>query len=666
MKLIQSLITTVLLFVGLTAWGQTFSESRSVSGYVITDELSNSLILHWNTTPNTTQFNIYKRGINSTVWGTPIATVAADVVSYTDTDVEKYTIYEYAIERITNTDDRFKPGNIYGYSYLSASIEAPAIHNRGAIWVITTKLISDSLDTEITQLESDLAADGWNVYMHSLAENVSVGDVKSFITEKQSTIGCDAVYFLGHVPVPYSGVFCDDASYPVPPDGHAETDPNSHCGAWPADVYYGDISGSWTDTEASLRAKRAENNNEIGDGKFDQILIPGKVDIAVGRVDMSDLPLFGMSEVALTKRYLNKVHKFKVGGTPLANEAIIENNFTGADEGFSSGALADFYAACGDNSITQADVFTSSESKDYLLGYTCGAGWYTSCSGFGTSDNFKTKNAAAFNHIFGSFFGDWDITNNLMRASLATEKLNFNCMWSGRPKWTTHTLAIGESYADVTKRTQNNINDYQTSFFRNSVHIAMLGDPSLRLNTISPAQNIVATANANRDNVTITWEATPETDIEGYFVYRSHRKTGRYQLINSTPITELSLTDNDPYEGTNHYMVRVAKKQITGSGSYINLSLGINAEINAMVGDVAQVIAPLASDLAVYPTIAEGYIMIEQERNDNVAFQILNTLGTIISTGKTKGKNTRIDVSQLASGTYFVKAGSATYRFIKL
>ncbi|MEN8696487.1 MAG: T9SS type A sorting domain-containing protein, partial [Bacteroidia bacterium] len=183
---------------------------------------------------------------------------------------------------------------------------------------------------------------------------------------------------------------------------------------------------------------------------------------------------------------------------------------------------------------------------------------------------------------------------------------------------------------------------------------------------ISPAQNIVATANANRDNVTITWEATPETDIEGYFVYRSHRKTGRYQLINSTPITELSLTDNDPYEGTNHYMVRVAKKQITGSGSYINLSLGINAEINAMVGDVAQVIAPLASDLAVYPTIAEGYIMIEQERNDNVAFQILNTLGTIISTGKTKGKNTRIDVSQLASGTYFVKAGSATYRFIKL
>ena len=44
------------------------------------------------------------------------------------------------------------------------------------------------------------------------------------------TTNIKAVFLFGHIPVPYSGN--------INPDGHPD-----HLGAWPADVYYGDVDG---------------------------------------------------------------------------------------------------------------------------------------------------------------------------------------------------------------------------------------------------------------------------------------------------------------------------------------------------------------------------------------------------------------------------------------
>lgn len=162
------------------------------------------------------------------------------------------------------------------------------------------------MPAEIEILKTDLAADGWNVYSEIINETAVVSDVKAFIESKRSTTGCDAVYLLGHLPVPYSGVYCQDDIYKYPPDGHNETDPNSHCGAWIADVYYGTTSGTWTDTDSTILAKRPENDNLIGDGKFDNHRIPREVGIALGRVDFYDMPQFTKSELKLTRQYLNK------------------------------------------------------------------------------------------------------------------------------------------------------------------------------------------------------------------------------------------------------------------------------------------------------------------------------------------------------------------------
>ena len=67
-----------------------------------------------------------------------------------------------------------------------------------------------------------------------------------------------SLFLLGHVPVPYSGN--------INPDGHPD-----HQGAWPADGYYADMDGTWTDISVNNTvATGTRNDNVPGDGKFDQ------------------------------------------------------------------------------------------------------------------------------------------------------------------------------------------------------------------------------------------------------------------------------------------------------------------------------------------------------------------------------------------------------------
>ena len=309
MKLLTRFIAILILLVSFTSvQAQTFAESRAVEAYVVINKTTPSITLNWEATDNTVSFKVYRRAFGSKSKGTSLITLASTVTSYEDLDITVSTIYEYSIVKLTNTVDSLssKGNPVEGYGYVSAAIEKPAIHSNGIIWVLIANNINDSMPAEIEILKTDLAADGWNVYSEIINETAVVSDVKAFIESKRSTTGCDAVYLLGHLPVPYSGVYCQDDIYKYPPDGHNETDPNSHCGAWIADVYYGTTSGTWTDTDSTTLAKRPENDNLIGDGKFDNHRIPGEVGIALGRVDFYDMPQFTKSELKLTRQYLNK------------------------------------------------------------------------------------------------------------------------------------------------------------------------------------------------------------------------------------------------------------------------------------------------------------------------------------------------------------------------
>ena len=656
----------LLIFHCYSLQGQTYSNHRAVQASANWNESDLSVTLHWKWESNAQSYAVYKRVYGTESWGNAIANLAATDSFYNDKDVDASSIYEYSIEKTTTITDPFnRPNKLKGYGYITTAHQKPAVHSRGVIGVLVMDYIQGSLSSEVATLVQDLIADGWEVFEEVISSSAGVPEVSSIIKEHYNKEGCNAIYLLGNVPVPYSGLYCEDIVYQSPPDGHKSA-PNSHCGAWSSDVYYGVIDGAWTDEDSTTLGSREQNKNRIGDGKFDNSLIPGKVVIGVGRVDFSNLPALTKSEIELTRQYLNKVHAYKLGQVNIINQGIIEDNFATLAEGFGAGAVRDFSAICGKDGIIFDDVFTQTKDRNYALSYTCGAGWYYSCNGFGATISFNTKNAAAFNHLFGSYFGDFDSENNLLRGSLASPKLGFASMWSGRPKWLTYPLALGETYGEITKKSQNNDGNYDAGYYKNGTHMALMGDPSLRHHMILPPTNAILETNTDRKQVTIKWSASTEPDVIGYHVYRSQKYTGEYgEPINSQLIEENSFTDLQPFGGTNHYLVKAVKITETGSGSFTNMSLGLSDSITNIKASNSSTAHIIKSKITVYPTLVHNQIFIQQKNAQPIRYSIQNSLGMSIKKGTILSRKESLDVQALESGVYYLLMNGYSQKFIK-
>jgi hypothetical protein len=75
----------------------------------------------------------------------------------------------------------------------------------------------------------------------------------------------------------------------------------------------------------------------------------------------------------------------------------------------------------------------------------------------------------------------------------------------------------------------------------------------------------------------LSWN--PHSDPEvGFYVYRKD-DSGEWNVLHPSSILQTSYTDltNSPQ---NDYMVKTTKLQVTGSGSYHNLSQGIAIQIS--------------------------------------------------------------------------------------
>lgn len=663
---IKYIISVLTILLSYAVQGQTFSNHRAVEAYANWDDTNLSVTLHWKVENNVESYAIFKRIYGTESWGSSIITLAANDSFFNDKDVNTSSIYEYCIEKTTTISDPLNlPNKLKGYSYITTTYKKPAIHARGVILVFVMDYIQSNLFSEIDTLIQDLIADGWDVFKEEIASNNSVNEVSNRIDYYVRKEGCNSLYLLGNVPVPYSGLYCEDLNYPTPPDGHY-TEPDSHCGAWSSDVYYGVINGAWTDEDSTTLGIREQNKNRIGDGKFDNNRIPGKVTIGVGRVDFSNLPAITKSEIELTRQYLNKVHQYKIGQVNMINQGIVEDNFSSLDEGFGSAAIRDFSAICGKDGVIYDDVFTLTKDKNYALSFTCGAGFYNSCNGLGATADFNTKNAAAFNHIFGSYFGDFDSENNLLRGSLASSELGFISMWSGRPKWLTHSLALGETYGEVAINSQNNWINYDAGYYQNGTHMALIGDPSLRHHMILPPTNVLFEPNSERNQVTIKWTASSSPGVIGYHVYRSNQYSGGYgEPVNSELIEATSYTDTQPFEGTNHYLVKAVIITETGSGSYTNMSLGCLDSITDMRGTNAHINLASPLGIKVYPTLVSDKIYIQQKNAQKASYLIQNNLGITVNKGVISSQKESIDVQSLESGVYYLLINGFSQKFVK-
>lgn len=417
------------------------SRDRAVEISASVQESPPQITLAWNSTsfPLSEQ-KLYRRIKEDAAW-TQIATPANAATSFTDASVSIGVSYEYWIYRVFPD----LPSTACGY--IRAGIRAPLVADRGKLILLVDATMAAPLAAELTQWQRNLAGDGWTVIRQNVSRTATPPSVRAII---QGLYAADpaatkALILFGHIPVAYSGDFAAD--------GHLE-----HYGAWPADVYYADVDGIWTDTTIDDDGALYANQNVPGDGKFDQSVLPSDVELQTGRIDLSNLPAFSSSETELLRQYLNRNHayRFKLNNySNIPRRALVDDNFGFFyGDAFATDAWRAFTPICGPGNVIEADWFGTLQTQSYLWAYGCGGGGSNFAGGIGTTADFATKNSrAVFNLFFGSWFGDWNVENNFLRAPLAGKagSLGLASCFASRPRWVFHPMALGETIGYCTR-----------------------------------------------------------------------------------------------------------------------------------------------------------------------------------------------------------------------
>ena len=578
---LASLVAILGVYFGTAGFGFAVSVSNyAVEVSAIVQTNPPQISLSWPPDANATGYGVYRKLLNDTSW-VSIATLAANATNFADTNVVVGSAFEYQIQKSASGYDG--EGDIY------AGIQAPLVDNRGTAILLVDNTFSTNLATELQRLQQDLVGDGWTVLRHDVARmmvapadtsaNVwaarsnELASIKGLITADYNgdPTNVNTVFIFGYVPVPYSG--------DISPDEHPD-----HVGAWPADVFYANLTGAWTDSSVlDETASDTRNWNVPGDGKFDPSSLPSDLTLQVGRVDLANLTDFPQGETNLMRQYLNKDHNFRMHLVAAQRQGLVDDNF-----GLLSGEapavngwrnFAPLFGAS--NILATTSWFGTLATNSYLWGYGCGSGTYTSCSGVGSTANFVNNDPqVVFTMFFGSYFGDWDSQNDFLRAALATTNYTLTSAWVGRPYWFFHHMALGEPIGFSTRLSQNNQSLYSSGLYDYSVHVALMGDPTLRMHIVAPPSALLVSSNGS-GGVNLTWNASPDT-VVGYHVYRAPTGAGPFTRLTTNWITGLNYTD--PMVSSNVYMVRAVKLEVSGSGSYYNASQGIFQSLDGTAG----------------------------------------------------------------------------------
>jgi len=562
------------------AKAQVNSYQLSVAAEATIQEQPPRITLSWLEDDSATSYAVWRYDTNQQYW-TLMDTVGKNL-TWTDTNVAIGIPYEYEIVKQAQVAGT---AAVTGYGYVYTGIDVPAQEFSGTVILVVDDTFASDLSFELSQWENDLNSDGWNVIRHNVKRSDSVESVKALIqNDMRNDTTAHTLFLFGHVPVPYSGF--------LNPDGHAQ-----HFGAWPADVYYGDTTSFWTDVESdSLSSSSIDsypaNVNVPGDGKFDQSNTQ-EVDLQIGRVDFANMPDFTLSEEALLKQYLDKDHAFRIGSLTAPTRALVSDNFGTYGEGFACDAWRNFANLVGGeniNAIGANQWFTMLDTASYLWAYGCGGGDPTDASGVGSTSDFATKGSKAiFTMLFGSWFGDWNLENDFMRAPLA-DPTSLTCCWAGRPHWYVDHMAMGSPIGYSAWIAQNApigglYNELPYTYVE-AVHIALMGDPTLRMAYYFPPSDFLSlSAKWAGNHVQINWQTS--ASAEGYYVYRAHHWNDQFSKLNAVPVAALTLTDSLPFSDSDYYEVRAVVKSGGTHGTYYSVGQASNTVDVAGLAGVA-------------------------------------------------------------------------------
>ncbi len=745
----RSILLFCCLFVFINVSFSQSAHERSVEVSVVTQDNPPQFDFSWPIDPTANEYKVYRKSLEATEWGEPIATLSGTDSTFTDTNVEQAIGYEYAFFKKnfdlvqdticveSGTELLFEISDMYGiglccnfgfgyykveacgmlqvsgdnfgfedsgiftlcdngndcenviitiapdmfpnstswtlkdnqnnellatsgdvgdfiaerpkYGFVYAGMELPVQEARGTILLMVDDEYLDTLVVELATLEMDLFRDGWRVVRRSANKNDAVTDVRSSIQEVYNEVSdLKAVYLLGHIPVPYSGN--------IYPDTHSE----NHQGAWSADNYYGEMNGNWTDEVADITTAFFERNHNVpGDGKFDQDSIPSEMELMVGRVDFYDMDDFALSEIELTRRYLQKARAFRLAQIDVQRRGLVDDNFGNAFAAPAASAWRNFAPMFGPDSVDDLDYFSTMTDETYLWSYGCGSGSHISSSGIGTTEDFAADSLlTVFTMLFGSQFGDWDNPNNFLRAPLA-QGLTLTNVWAGNPPWTFHHMAMGYPIGYSALRTLNSNNGVYLNGPQ-LVHANLLGDPSLRMHPVKLIDELTIVSDGIQ--VDLSWEAPVDEEVAGYYVYRADTLLGDYIRVTPDLLTETAFADLTPPVGENVYMVKTVKLETTGSGTYYNTALGVIDSINFVLS--APVSLESVTVFTIAPNPTDDFLMIyfHQAMSSNFSVRLIDQLGRSVLSKKYQGTGTneavQLNLESINAGVYFVELES--------
>lgn len=631
------------LFTLLTLASTLFAQVAKEQVLSLTAKNQDGVIgVHWAKDETFTgNYTISRRAVGESSWN-QLATITDTF--YTDKSMVVGNVYEFMVVKQLAAQTL-----AIGYTLVGFEI-VPNPKNGGAIVLLDSTYMT-SLAGQINTFIDDLEQEGWNVTLMYAGRSEAVTEIKSrIVNEASSNNNVEALIIVGHVPVPYSGNFTRFGT--VPPDGHIEGSGN-HTGAWAADAYYGDLDGSWTDNTANhTDAKLDRGDNVPGDGKFDQSKLPSDIELQVGRIDFYDMPAFEKTEEELLKDYFNRNHAYRTGEWQVEERALIDNNF--GNFNLASTGYHSFSCFYDEGKIDEgADYVEAQREEGYLWSYGCGAGSFTSCNGLfngraSTSDIAADTLKNVFTILAGSYFGDWDIKDNFLRAPLCNQSLV--SFWGGLPKWYIHHMALGWNIGYGARISMNNQNDYFNGQFNNSqysIHIALMGDPTLTMHGSARPSDLTATTNGG--DVALSWTAA-NGNVDGYYIFRWDT-SGVVKQVNNTLISGTSYTDEGNwFSGDYVYTVRAAKLHENPSGSYYNLSGGSIAEVSHVnsVGKIA------SAEIEVFPSPANDVIILNSSETRELKAEIYNASGKLLLQTNLLGTK-QIAISEFESGIYLVK-----------
>ncbi|HRN35348.1 MAG TPA: thrombospondin type 3 repeat-containing protein [Flavobacteriales bacterium] len=547
------------------------------------------ITLKWPSYTGATNYTIYRKQKDQPAWGSSIASAGGSSTQYVDNNVSVNVYYEYKVVRT---------GGITGTGYIASGINLDPVEDRGIMVLLVDDQIAGGLVSELQQLAEDLRNDGWGVIRHDVARSMTAPSIRALVQADYNAQPnrVKAVYIIGHITVPYSGKLA--------PDGHGD-----HMGAWPCDGYYGELNGTWTDNSVSVTSG---NQNVPGDGRFDQNDYPSAVELQVGRIDFSYMGEWwdyaANYELQYTRNYLNKAHAYKTLQSVPRRRAIMFDNFyvtpgSGVEYLTSSG-FRNMGSLVGPDSLYNANgngtpFHVLMNGNSYLWTYAGGAGSSIGGANIGTTDDYQASNfGGIFNMSMGSYFGDWNSGGNFLRAPI-TWGQGLTSVWSGMPNWYFHHMGMGDNIGYSAWLTMNNTTLYtpQNSgwqgepFYR--VHLALLGDPSLRMTNVSRPSGLQVSNSGGQ--AAFSW--TPSTgNVDGYHVYEVTQGDGALIRLTPSLVTTTNFSSPAvPFVNGKTYMVRAVKLQTSNTGKYYDLSLGVQAvasgagtpDCNGVVGGTA-------------------------------------------------------------------------------